>query len=123
MQILKINNETFTPPDLNKNDLQSSNHRLVSFIDSEHVNKFCNKLKIKPNNLFLTISSFTLSKFVHNKNLLFANSGVIDNQLFDKYPLILNLNVISFLSRINKVWLNFIAYHMQMIKIRMVKNT
>ena len=120
-QILKIDDETFITPDLNEDELQGSIHRISSFIDFELVNKFCNGLNIEPDNLFLAISSFVLSKFVYNKNLLFANSGIIDNQSFEEYPLILNLdtdlNVISFLSQINSVWLNSIVHHDSLLQI------
>ena len=120
-QILKIDDETFITPDLNGDELQGSVHRIGSFIDSNHVNKFCNELNIEPENLFLAISSFVLSKFVYNKNLLFANSGIIDNQSFEEYPLILNLdtdlNVKSFLSQINGVWLNSIVHHDSLLQI------
>ena len=120
-QILKIDDETFITPDLNGDELQGSVHRIGSFIDSNHVNKFCNELNIESENLFLAISSFVLSKFVYNKNLLFANSGIIDNQSFEEYPLILNLdtdlNVKSFLSQINGVWLNSIVHHDSLLQI------
>ena len=120
-QILKIDDETFITPNLNGDELQGSIHRIGSFIDSDYVNKFCNGLNIEPDNLFLAISSFVLSKFVYNKNLLFANSGIIDNQSFEEYPLILNLdtnlNVISFLSDINGVWLNSIVHHDSLLQI------
>ncbi len=120
-QILKIDDETFITPDLNEDESQGSIHRIVSFIDCEDVIKFCNELNIEPDNLFLSISSFVLSKFVYNKNLLFANSGVVDNQSFCEYPLILNLdtdlNVSSFLSQIRGVWLNSIVYHDSLLQI------
>ena len=120
-RILKMDGETFITPDLNGDESEGSTHRITSFIDSEHVNKFCNKLNIEPNNLFLAVSSFVLSKFVYNKNLLFANSGIIDNQSFDEYLLALNLdtdlNAKSFLSQINGVWVNSIVHHDSLLQI------
>ena len=59
-------------PDLNgvEEDGHASDRSKV--IDKEMVDKFCNDASITPNNLFLSISSFVLSKFVNSKSLLFA---------------------------------------------------
>ena len=114
-KILEIDEETFISPDLNEDEFEGSIHRIASFIDSECINVLCNCLNIEPNNIFLAISSFVLSKFVNNKNLLFANSGIVADESFEEYPLVLNLdtnlNVASFLGQVNDVWLNSIAFH------------
>ena len=90
--ILEIDEETFITPDINEDEDEGSIHRISSFTDSEDINNFCNHLNIESNNLFLSIASFVLSKFVYNKNLIFANSGTCDDQTFEDYPLILNLD-------------------------------
>ncbi len=113
--ILEIDEETFITPDINEDEDEGSIHRISSFTDSEDINDFCDHLNIESNNLFLSIASFVLSKFVYNKNLIFANSGTCDDQSFEDYPLILNLdtnlNVKSFLAEINDTWQNSIVHH------------
>ncbi|WP_406535292.1 amino acid adenylation domain-containing protein [Methanobrevibacter sp.] len=120
-QIFEIDEETFITPDLNGGEFEGSMHRISLFIDCEDINKLCMDLKISPDNLFLAISSFVLSKFVYNKNLIFSNSGIFEGNSFEEYPLILNLNtdlnVKSFLSQINEVWLNSLSHHELLLKI------
>ena len=120
-QIHEIDEETFITPDLNGDEFEGSIHRISSFIDYEDIRGLCRDLDIGPNDLFLAISGFVLSKFVYNKNLIFSNSGTFDGNSFDEYPLILNLNtdldVKSFLSQINYVWSNSVVYHDSLLKI------
>lgn len=120
-QIDEIDEETFITPDLNGDEFEGLFHRISALVDSGDINKFCNDLNIKPDNLFLAISSFALSKFVYNKNLIFSNSGTIDGQSFDELALILNLNtdlnVKSFLDEVNDMWINSLTYHDLLSKI------
>ena len=118
---MKSMKKTFITPDLNGDEFEGSFHRISALVDSEDINKFCKDLNIKPDNLFLAISSFALSKFVYNKNLIFSNSGTSDGQSFDELALILNLNtdlnVKSFLDEVNDMWINSLAYHDLLSKI------
>ena len=120
-QIFEIDEETFITPDLNGDEFEGSIHRISSFIDCESINKFCRGLDVEPNNLFLAISSFTLSKFVFNKRLLISNSGAMEGKSFEEFPLILNLNtdlnVKSFLDEINYLWSNSVVFHDSLLKI------
>ena len=59
-------------PDLNGIEEEGQACELSKWIDKYVVDQFCNEVSITPNNLFLSISSFVLSKFVNNRNLLFA---------------------------------------------------
>ncbi len=120
-QIFEIDEETFITPDLNGDEFEGSIHRMSSFIDSEDINRLCIDLDIEPNNLFLAISGFVLSKFVYNKNLILSNSGTYDGKSFEEFPLILNLNtdlnVRSFLDQVNSMWSNSVVYHDTLLKI------
>ncbi|WP_405295866.1 D-alanine--poly(phosphoribitol) ligase subunit DltA [Methanobrevibacter sp.] len=114
-QILEIEEESIITPDLNGDEFKGSIHRISSFIDNGKIVKFCNDLNIDSRNLFFAVSSFVLSKFVYNKNLIFSNSGVIEDNSFEDLPVILNLDtdldVKSFLIQINDVWLNSLIYN------------
>ena len=120
-QILEIDEETFITPDLNEDDFEGSVRRLSSFIAARKINKFCRELNIDPNNLFLSVSSFVLSKFVYNKNLLFSNSGFFKGNSFEEFPLVLNLNtdlnVRSFFEEIDLVWSRSIIHHDSLLEI------
>ena len=120
-QILEIDEDTFITPDLNGDEFKGSIHRFSSFIDNEKINKFCNDLNIDSSNLFFAVSSFVLSKFVYDKNLIFSNSCAIEEDFYDEFPIILNLstdlNVKSFLNQINDLWLNSLIYHDSLAKI------
>ncbi|WP_407416359.1 amino acid adenylation domain-containing protein [Methanobrevibacter sp.] len=59
-------------PDLNGIEEEGQSRSLSNVIDKEMIDEFCNDASITPNNLFLSVSSFVFSKFVNNRNLLFA---------------------------------------------------
>ena len=63
---------TLISPDLNGVDEEGGSAEEYKVIDKETVDTFCNEVSITPNNLFLSISSFVLSKFVNNRNLLLS---------------------------------------------------
>ena len=59
-------------PDLNGIEEEGHACEESKRVDKEMIDRFCNDMSITPNNLFLSVSSFVLSKFVNSRNLLFA---------------------------------------------------
>ncbi|MCQ2964248.1 MAG: amino acid adenylation domain-containing protein [archaeon] len=95
----------------------------MKFISKDKIDTFCNSLAISSNNLFLAVSSFVLSKFVYNRDLLFATitNGRFtpDEQntlamMVKTLPIALKLNSdLSFkeyFEYINKEWLDTLSY-------------
>ena len=95
----------------------------ITYVKKDIVDKYCSENNINPNNLFLAITSFTLSKFVYNKNLLFATlsngrfSKALDKtiaMMVKTLPLVLKLNtelsIKDYLEYINNEWLDVLTY-------------
>ena len=59
-------------PDLNGIEEEGHASEESKCVDKKIIDRFCNDASITPNNLFLSVSSFVLSKFVNSRNLLFA---------------------------------------------------
>ena len=122
-KIKEFEEATFISPDLNGQKDEGISLEKYSYINSDKINKFCDEHKINPNNLFLAVTSFVLSKFVNNKNLLIAT---LSNGRYTKaqemtlammvktLPLALNLDteqsINDYLSYVNEEWLNVLTY-------------
>ena len=114
---------TLISPDLDGQKDEGISLEKISYIDKNIINKYCDEHKINPNNLFLAVTSFVLSKFVYNKNILIAT---LSNGRYSKaqektlammvktLPLALKLNtelsVNDYLSYVNDEWLNVLTY-------------
>jgi len=94
-----------------------------TLISKSLIDDFCSENRISQNNLFLAASSFTLSKFVYSKDLLFAtlsngrfNSNIQKTlaMMVKTLPLALkldtDLNIKEFFEYINGEWLNVLTY-------------
>ena len=119
----EIDEATILTQDLKGNEEEGSVAIDDIFINKEIVDEFCAKFKISQNNLFLAAFSFTLSKFVFNRKLLFAtlsNGRFNPNQqktvamMVKTIPLMFKLNsqlnVKEFFEHVNKEWLNVLTY-------------
>ena len=122
-KIKEFEEATFISPDLNGQKDDGISLEKYSYLNKSKINKFCDEHKINPNNLFLAVTSFVLSKFVYNKNLLIAT---LSNGRYTKaqemtlammvktLPLALKLDtelsINDYLSYINEEWLNVLTY-------------
>ena len=122
-KIKEFEEATFISPDLNGQKDEGISLEKYSYINKNQINKFCDEHKINPNNLFLAVTSFVLSKFVYNRNLLIAT---LSNGRYTKaqektlammvktLPLALKLDtelsINDYLSYINEEWLNVLTY-------------
>ena len=122
-KIQDVGEATIINPDINGNEEEGRLAIEDVFMDKDTVNQFCSKIGISQNNLFLSAFSLTLSKFVYNKDLLFAtlsNGRFNPNQqktlamMVKTLPIILKLNsdlkLKEFFEYINREWLNVLAY-------------
>lgn len=122
-KIKEFDEGSLVTPDLNGLEEEGVAEEKIAFVDKNAVEEFCNNLSISPNNLFMGITSFVLSKFVYNKNLLFATitNGrfTADEQktlamMVKTLPLAVKLNSdLSFkdyFEYINKEWLDTLSY-------------
>ena len=122
-KINEVDEATIIAQDLKGDEEEGSVAIEDIFIDKGVIDEYCAKLNISQNNLFLAAFSFTLSKFVFNRELLFAtlsNGRFNPNQqktvamMVKTIPLILklnsNLNIKEFFEYINKEWLNVLIY-------------
>ena len=122
-KIQDIGEATLIAQDINGNEEEGSIAIEDFFMDTDVIDQYCGKIGISQNNLFLAAFSFTLSKFVYNKELLFAtlsNGRFNPNQqktlamMVKTLPIILKLNsdlkLGEFFEYINHEWLNVLAY-------------
>ncbi|MGX8693859.1 MAG: amino acid adenylation domain-containing protein [Methanobrevibacter sp.] len=122
-KINEIDEATIIAQDIKGNEEEGSVAIDDIFMNKEIVDEFCEKLKISQNNLFLAAFSFTISKFVFNRKLLFAtlsNGRFNPNQqktvamMVKTIPLMFKLNsqlnVKEFFEHVNKEWLNVLTY-------------
>lgn len=122
-KIKEYDEATLVSPDLNGLEEDGVAAEVLKFISKDKIDSFCSSLAISPNNLFLAISSFVLSKFVYNRDLLFATitNGRFtpDEQntlamMVKTLPIALKLNSdLSFkdyFEYINKEWLDTLSY-------------
>ena len=119
----EIDEPTIIAQNLNGNEEDGIVAIADKFMDKSIIDEYCAKLNISQNNLFLAAFSFTLSKFVFSKKLLFAtlsNGRFNPNQqktvamMVKTIPLMLklnsDLNIKEFFEYINKEWLNVLTY-------------
>lgn len=114
---------TLVSPDLSGLEEDGVEDEGLIFVDKSKIDDLSNKLTISPNNLFLGVSSFVLSKFVYNRDLLFAT---ITNGRFTPeeqntlammvktLPITMKINSdLSFkdyFEYVNKEWLDTLSY-------------
>ncbi len=122
-KIKEFDEATFVSPDLNGEANEGVSLEKVTYVNKDAVNNFCQKSNINPNNLFLAVTSFVLSKFVNNKNLLIAT---LSNGRYTKLqektiammvktlPLTLKLDtglsINDYFRYVNDEWLNVLSY-------------
>lgn len=122
-KIKEFDEATLITPDINGDESEGKVAMEDIFINKEGIDNFCSKLNISQNNLFLAATSFVLSKFVYNRNLLIAtitNGRFNPNQqktlammvktLLLTLKLNSDLNIKEFLEYINKELLNVLTY-------------
>ena len=122
-KIKEFDEGTLVTPDLKGLEEEGVAEEEIAFVDKNTVEEFCNNLSISPNNLFMAVTSFVLSKFVYNKNLLFATitNGrfTADEQktlamMVKTLPLAVklnsDLNFRDYFEYINKEWLDTLSY-------------
>ncbi|RAP44129.1 MAG: hypothetical protein BZ135_08700, partial [Methanosphaera sp. rholeuAM6] len=122
-KIKEFDEATIITQDLNGDALKGKSSNVRSFIDISTVNKFCSNLNISPNNLFLAVSTFVLSKFVYKKELLIAtitNGRFNPNEqrtlamMVKTLPLAVKLNsdltIGEFFEYVNNEWLDILTY-------------
>ena len=122
-KIKDFDEATLITQDINGDETQGKGAVEDIFIDKETIDDYCREFNIGQNNLFLAASSFVLSKFVSNKELLIAtitNGRFNPNQqktlgmLVKTLPLALklnsDLNINEFFEYINGEWLNVLTY-------------
>ncbi|MBO7719168.1 MAG: amino acid adenylation domain-containing protein, partial [Methanosphaera sp.] len=121
-KIKEFDEGTVIPQDINGDENIANVKVNDILLDKEMIDNFCHENKISQNNLFLSVVSLVLSKFVYNKNLLIAT---ITNGRFTPYqektlammvktlPLALKLNseltIDEYLKYINNQWLDVLA--------------
>ncbi|MBR3213246.1 MAG: amino acid adenylation domain-containing protein, partial [Methanosphaera sp.] len=122
-KIKEFEEATLISPDLNGQKENGVSLEKTSYLKKDDINRFCDEHNINPNNLFMAVTSFVLSKFVYNKNVLIAT---LSNGRYTKaqektlammvktLPLALKLNtelsISDYLSYINEEWLNVLTY-------------
>ena len=122
-KIKEFEEATLISPDLNGQKEKGIALEKVSLHKKDKIDKYCNEHKINPNNLFMAITTFVLSKFVYNKNLLIAT---LSNGRYTKaqektlammvktLPLALKLNteltINEYLDYLNDEWLDVLTY-------------
>ena len=122
-KIKEFEEATLISPDLNGQKDKGVSLEKTSYLKKDDINRFCDEHNINPNNLFMAVTSFVLSKFVYNKNVLIAT---LSNGRYTKaqektlammvktLPLALKLNtelsISDYLSYINEEWLNVLTY-------------
>ena len=122
-KIKDFDEATLISPDLNGQKEDGVSVEKCSYIDKEDINSFCNKEGINPNNLFLAVTTFVLSKFAYNKNLLIATlsngryTKVQENTLammVKTLPLVLkldtSLSINDYFRYVNGEWLDVLTY-------------
>ena len=122
-KIKEFEEATLISPDLNGEKDEGVSLEKISYITKDVIDSYCEEHKINPNNLFLAATSFVLSKFVYNRNLLIAT---LSNGRYTKaqektlammvktLPLALKLNtelsINDYLNYVNEEWLNVLTY-------------
>ncbi|MDO5849574.1 MAG: amino acid adenylation domain-containing protein [Methanobacteriaceae archaeon] len=122
-KIKEFDEGTLVSPDLSGLEEDGVEEEALRFIGKSEIDELCNKLSISPNNLFLGISSFVLSKFVYNRDLLFAT---ITNGRFNPeeqntlammvktLPIAMkldsDLSFKDYFEYVNKEWLDTLSY-------------
>ena len=122
-KIKEFEEATIISPDLNGKSEDGVSLEKISYISKDVIDNYCDEHKINPNNLFLAVTSFVLSKFVYNRNLLIAtlsNGRYTKSQertlamMVKTLPLALKLNtelsIDDYLSYVNDEWLNVLTY-------------
>ena len=121
-KIKDFDEATVIPQDIN-GDENIANVKVKDILfNQDRIDNFCHENNISQNNLFLSVVSLVLSKFVYNKDLLIAT---ISNGRFNPYqektlammvktlPLALNLDssftIEQYLRYINNQWLDVLA--------------
>ena len=122
-KLKEFDEATLMTPDLSGDENEGIGLEKNLFIDKGMIDEFCSKASISQNNLFLAITSFVLSKFANNKDLLIAtitNGRFNPNQqktlamMVKTLPLALNLNsdlsIAEFFDYVNKEWFDVLAH-------------
>ncbi len=71
-KIKEFDEGSLVSPDLNGMEEEGNTGEEIKRVDKFVIDRFCKELATTLNNLFLSVSSFILSKFVNDRNLLFA---------------------------------------------------
>ena len=122
-KIKEFDEATLMTPDLSGDEDIGVGLAESLYLDKDKIDGYCNKLSISQNNLFLATTTFVLSKFAYNKDLLIAtitNGRFNPNQqktlamMVKTLPLALNLNsdltIAEFFEYINKEWFDVLAH-------------
>lgn len=122
-KIKEFDEATLMTPDLSGDEHIGVGLEKNIFLEKNIIDEFCSKVSISQNNLFLAATSFVLSKFAYNKDLLIAtitNGRFNPNQqktlamMVKTLPLSLNLNsdltISEFFEYINKEWFDVLAH-------------
>ncbi|WP_197031838.1 non-ribosomal peptide synthetase [Methanobrevibacter sp. YE315] len=122
-KIKEFDEATLMTPDLSGDEHEGVGLEKILSLDKNRIDDFCNKVSITQNNLFLAATSFVLSKFAYDKNLLIAtitNGRFNPNQqktlamMVKTLPLALNLNsdltIAEFFEYINKEWFDVLSH-------------
>ena len=121
-KIKEFDEATVISPDLIEDGDEVAANKSI-FVDKTGIDKICDEKSISQNNLFLATTSFVLSKFVYNKDLLIAtisNGRFNPNQqktlamMVKTLPLVLklnsNLSIKEFFQYINDEWFKVLSY-------------
>ena len=122
-KIKEFDEATLMTPDLSGDEDIGVGIEENLYLEKDEIDALCKKLSVTQNNLFLAVTSFVLSKFAYNKDLLIAtitNGRFNPNQqktlamMVKTLPLALNLNsdmtISEFLEYINKEWFDVLAH-------------
>jgi len=122
-KIKEFDEATLMTPDLSGDEDIGVGIEENLYLEKDEIDELCKSLSITQNNLFLAVTSFVLSKFAYNKDLLIAtitNGRFNPNQqktlamMVKTLPLALNLNsdmtISEFLEYINKEWFDVLAH-------------
>ena len=122
-KIKSFDSSTVISPDLKGKEEDGQLGEKIVSIDKSQVEKFCKANAITPNNLFLAATTFTLSKFVYNKDILISTiSNGRSNPQFQNslammvktLPIALNINsdmtAAEYFGYIENIWLDVLKY-------------
>ena len=122
-KIKDFDEATVVSPDINGEEEEGVSADKSIFLNKSEIDELCMDKSITQNNLFLSVTSFVLSKFVYNKDLLIStisNGRFNPNQqktlamMVKTLPLALKLNsdlsIKEFFDYINDEWFNVLTY-------------